>query len=305
MTSPFQNVMVGLAGHGADAELIRYVRDLVAVMRPRGLHFVHALSDGQAGGNAPLSFEAAKEMIRRDIHAHFGEGPSGLLIADHVVRGQRVDTLLEFAAGHGTDLIVVGHRRSRSGRRSLARRLAMKAPCSVWSAPEGSTPRFDRVLAPIDFSAPAADALGVATSIAAAAGASECLALHVYFNEAVTVYDGYDAVIRGRETEAFERFIAPIDRNGVRVRPIFEEAANVAHAIQRVAARDSINLVVMGTRGRSPSAAVLLGSETEHTIIESQIPVLAVKHFGARINILQALLDKRFLNKSAHLHGVL
>ena len=48
----------------------------------------------------------------------------------------------------------------------------------------------------------------------------------------------------------------------------------------------------MGTRGRSRSAAILLGSVTEETIIETGLPLLAVKHFGARMGVLQALLDR-------------
>ena len=61
----------------------------------------------------------------------------------------------------------------------------------------------------------------------------------------------------------------------------------------RVAEEQSAGLIVMGTRGRSRSAAVLLGSETEHVIMESRIPVLAVKRSGTRVKMLQALRDRR------------
>ena len=49
----------------------------------------------------------------------------------------------------------------------------------------------------------------------------------------------------------------------------------------------------MGTRGRSRSAALLLGSETEHVMRETTLPVIAVKHFGARLRFLEALLARR------------
>jgi hypothetical protein len=50
----------------------------------------------------------------------------------------------------------------------------------------------------------------------------------------------------------------------------------------------------MATRGRSRSAAILLGSVTEEMIIQARVPLLAVKHFGARMGVVQALLDRRF-----------
>jgi hypothetical protein len=64
--------------------------------------------------------------------------------------------------------------------------------------------------------------------------------------------------------------------------------------IGRVAAREGADLVVMATRGRSRSAAILLGSVAEETIVETRVPLLVVKHFGARMGVLQALLDRSF-----------
>ena len=72
------------------------------------------------------------------------------------------------------------------------------------------------------------------------------------------------------------------------------EGADVASTIRRVAEDRRCDLIVMGTRGRSRAASVLLGSETEQTIIESRLPVLAVKHYGARLRLLQALFRERF-----------
>ena len=51
-----------------------------------------------------------------------------------------------------------------------------------------------------------------------------------------------------------------------------------------------VDLIVMATRGRSRSAAILLGSVTEEMILATGVPLLAVKHFGARLGVLQAAL---------------
>jgi nucleotide-binding universal stress UspA family protein len=296
LNSLFQNIVVGLAAADADSEIVRYAKNLVERLSPKTIHFAHVLP--QVGS----SFEVAQETIRRAVGEHFGDA-GGARVVTQIIRGQRIDALLEYAAVNENDLMLVGHRKQTSGRRSLARRLAMKAPCSVLMAPEGAAPAFDRIVVPTDFSEPSADALSVATALASAAAAQEIFALHVYFDESTTTYEGFDEVIRGREQIAFNRFVAPIDRHGVTVRPIFEDASNVPHAINRIVRAEGINLIVMGTRGRSRSAAVLLGSETEHTIIESEIPVLAVKHFGARLNLLQTLFDKKFRQKGGIWYG--
>jgi hypothetical protein len=53
-----------------------------------------------------------------------------------------------------------------------------------------------------------------------------------------------------------------------------------------------VDLIVLNSRGRSASAAILLGSVAEETLIQSAVPVLTVKHFGARMGVLRALLDR-------------
>ena len=78
------------------------------------------------------------------------------------------------------------------------------------------------------------------------------------------------------------------------VTPIFREGINVAHTIHRVAREQNVDLKVMATRGRSRSATILLGSVTEGVIIEARTPVLVVKHFGARLSLLQVLLGRTF-----------
>lgn len=293
---PFQNLLIGLSGNEKDVELIRYASVVTGHVRPGKVDFVHVLAAERPSAVPPLSYDQRIERIRGEVADHFKS--SGVKPECHVLRNSPVDGLLEFAAVNETDLILVGH--GKSSRGIMGRRLAMKAPCSVWIKPENAAQKIERILVPIDFSTPSADALELATTLAAMGGTRQCLALHVYFNDAPVSYDDYDEVIRGREASAFDQFISPLNLHGIEVKPLFEDCASVAHAIERVADRHQIDLVVMGTRGRSRSAAVLLGSETEHVITESIVPVLAVKHFGARLNLLQALLDKRFLHRSGN-----
>ena len=209
-----------------------------------------------------------------------------------LLSGDVQDGILSSVLAFEADLILLGHA-SRRRRRSLARRLAAGAPCSVWMAPAGSPPAIRRILIPIDFSRRSADTVAAACAIAEAAGLDECLAIHVEFNEALVTFDELDEILAEDHDRAFGLFVAPIDLRGVWVKPIFVDAPRVASAVVRAAAEHDCDLIVMGTRGRSPSASVLLGSETEECIMTTGVPLLAVKHFGARLSLLGALQDDR------------
>jgi nucleotide-binding universal stress UspA family protein len=290
--------MVGVACPEADAGLIRYAAMVARLGTAHEIRFVHVLPrsgdslTAQDHDRTLARIEAAVQPLVADL-------PANVQVAYEVLAGPLVDRLLTHIAENQVDLVFVGDHRGPSGRRALVRRLAMKAPCSVWLVPEGPPAKFQRVLVPIDFSDYAADSLRVATTIARLRGRVECLALHVYFNEAVITYEEYDQVLRGQEEQTYRKFVAGINCQGVKVRPVFEEGAHVGHAIGQVAEEQGVDLIVMGTRGRSRSAAILLGSATEDTIRETRLPLLAVKHFGARLGVVQALLDRGFWHKGA------
>lgn len=292
----YKHLMVGLSRTDVDAGLLRYAAMIARLGTASEVRFVHVLPSASEPANVP-DHDRTLEELRTAVRTHFTGVPADTQLYFDVLQGPLIDGMLTYAAEHAVDLLFLGHRRSHPGRWALARRLAMKAPCSIWMVPENTPTTLRRILVPIDFSDHSADTMRVAASLAQLSNHIECLALHVYFNEAVVTYEEYDRVLRGQEEEAYRRFIAPINCQGVTITPLFEEGANVAHVINRTAEREGADLIVMGTRGRSRSAAILLGSVTEETIIETRFPLLVVKHFGARMGVLQALLDRSFRQK--------
>jgi nucleotide-binding universal stress UspA family protein len=274
----FARFTVALAADPSDAGLLTYARTMRDAAADRGAWaFVHVLPPANSAAGAPLrSHRDALKAVENSASV------LGANTATHVFSGSRLDKLLEFAAEWKADCILVGHRDDRSGRRSLARRLAMKAPCSVWMVPEGSPAAVSRVLAPVDFSDASADSLTRAALIASRAGVERLITLHVTESD------------RAGAEEGFRRFLAPLDLFGVNVESRVEESGMVSRAVLRVAEAEQCDLIVMGSRGLGRSAAVLLGSESEQVLAESQRPVLVTRRRGERIGVLQVLLDRDF-----------
>jgi nucleotide-binding universal stress UspA family protein len=70
------------------------------------------------------------------------------------------------------------------------------------------------------------------------------------------------------------------------------EGADVAATIVNEAERRRASLIVMGTRGRTKSASILLGSVTQQVIQQAHCPVLALKSAGAPMNLAEAVLSR-------------
>lgn len=295
----FRKLAVALQHTPEDAALVRYAAHVAGLGTTESLRFVHVAQPAGKTLDEQAKL-AARRSLRTALDSSLPGGVQNVDVGHEVLAGPLTDELLRYVTDQKIELVFVGRARKDGGRQSLARRLAMKAPCSVWMVPESATAAIRRVLVPIDFSDHSEDTLRVAVSLARLCGA-ECLPLHVYFNEAVITYEEYDQVLRGEEEAHYKKFIEPIDASGVEMTPIFEEGPNVANTIERVAQRVAADLIVMGTRGRSRSAAILLGSVTEETMLNTQVPLLAVKHFGAWMSVVQALLDPRF-RRGGRLH---
>jgi len=293
----FARPLVGLSLSEADESLLAYAARLTDWFQWTDVHFAHVATSSQAGAaSEPLHLQAG---MRAEVQRFFGDLVPGDAPAFHAARGDRLDQILRLTVELERDLVVVGHRRATSGRRSLARRLAMVAPSSIWLAPEAAPPSISRILVPTDFSAYSADALGVAVRVARTLGLTQLHVIHVFFDPSTVRYDEHLDEILGQEEQAFERFVAGVDTEGVEVEPVFIEGPKPAEVILRIAERYGTDLIVMNTRGRSQAASVLLGSTTSETMAVSRAPVLAVKHFGGRLTLMDALVNHRIWERPA------
>lgn len=285
----FKKVMIALARDAGDASLLLIARQLVLAEAPEVLHAVTVEPDGLAGACFPD--ETAAVAIEREVRATLGALP-GTTIMTTLLRGDLLDALLSYSNEHGVDLLLVGHRRSRASR-ELARRLARSARCSVWMVPDGVAPRISRVLVPVDFSDASGHALDAALDLCRAFAIPECLAVNVY-SVAGPRDENEERRLRTDDEHAAEIFLRARDTSGVTVRALFEQADEVVAGVLRVVAREGVDLVCMSSRGRSRTAAVLLGSATEDVMGAVSCPVLVIRAPGHPLNFIQVLARRVF-----------
>ncbi len=74
-----------------------------------------------------------------------------------------------------------------------------------------------------------------------------------------------------------DRVTASASAAGVKATAITEKSNFVADTVIDVARRQNCDLIVMASHGRRGLARVLLGSETQHVLTHSHIPVLVLR----------------------------
>lgn len=146
---------------------------------------------------------------------------------------------------------------------------------------------YDRILIATDGSKLSQKAVAHGLRLARATEA-EVVALHVVPRYPQSYFEGSIALdaadVKRIEAQWRERGEAVVDdviRQAtalkVRVKPVITVATSVADAVIKAATRHRCDLVVMASHGRRGVARVLLGSEAQHVLTHSMVPVLVIR----------------------------
>ncbi|MEQ8211524.1 MAG: universal stress protein [Lacipirellulaceae bacterium] len=140
-----------------------------------------------------------------------------------------------------------------------------------------------KILFPTDFSESSEAALGYASTLAAETGAKLIIA-HV-FNATPLYLTGYTGVSMAtmpdyaqdveRENRRLLEQVQPT-KDGVQVEHRFLEGSPEQEIVS-LADREQVDLIVMGTHGRSGLSRLLMGSIAEGVLRHAKCPVLTVK----------------------------
>lgn len=280
MPMPFHRPLVALSLTDPDAEFLSYAAAMLDRDPAVPVRFLHVLAPRPGGIAGAARRSMAQASVEAAIRQH-APSLAGRSVVE-IREGAPLDGVLQSAAADSSDVILLGHRRGRSGRRSLARRLASMAPSSVWLVPEGSAPVLSHMVVPTDFSEHSADALRFAIEMARERELGLLTSVHIGSDSSTSKYPEYAVEFEIADEDRFEDFLAEVDHAGVLVDRVFEDSAQPINAILDVALRTQSDLIVMSTRGRSAATAVLLGGVTSDVMAASPVPVLAVKARGVR-----------------------
>jgi len=292
----FDRMVVALACADGDCPIIAYAALLARLGKAREVRFVHV-----AESSAPVA--DVREQMLRQVTTEFDS--TDVDIECDVLQGSITDRLLAYVTEFQADLIVIGSKKHK-----LGARLAMVGSCSVAVVPNNYHAKLSHLMIAIDFSNAAADTLAWATSIAAGDRSIRCTALHVVTDESAELFT--DEETESEQADLMREILESTERHKVRVEPrlvslsrtsevgrnrrFFTPASiqgsEVAHSILAKAGACGADCIALSTRGRSRSAAILLGSVTEKVIERATVPLLVGKHRGRNLGLASILLGR-------------
>lgn len=200
--------------------------------------------------------------------------PRDVPVSVSIEMGKPHIEIVEAAKKHNSDLIVMGtHGRSDADYflGSNAERVVRLAHCPVLTIRQaGLRDRFTRILFPVDFSDLCKQVLPQAVALAAEFGA-ELHFLHVSVS--------YTHETRAYAEGEFAKFFQGFDLSGVRYLTDIYGAFVENTGIIEYAQKHDIDLIAIGTHGRTGLRRLILGSVAEEVVNTSMMPVLTLRSF--------------------------
>ena len=146
---------------------------------------------------------------------------------------------------------------------------------------------YQRILVPTDGSTLSKKAVKSAIEQAATCGA-ELVALYVVPRYPVSYFEGSISVssseVARTEKQWADKGQAVVDEvqkaakaGGVKAKGVLARSDLVAESVIAAAKKHKCDLIVMASHGRKGISRVLLGSETQHVLTHSKLPVLVLR----------------------------
>lgn len=294
----YNKLLVAMNLEETDSSLVAFAAKIAQLAMSSEVHFYHVGDEPDLPAELCSGFEShavCKTVIEQTetTVSQIWNGPKNARLIYEASSGDMLKDALMYIKQKDIDLVLV---QNNCGRSKIPTRLARKAPCSVLLVPPGAEMTFENIHAAIDFSEKSREAFEMALMLAQAAGAKKVTGIHVFsvpigYHKTGHTHEEFAEILKRNAEKEYAHWVHEIARGDIET-PFVVESHEAPHqAIVDLVHKNQGDLLAVGTRGRSKTMAVLLGSVAERLIETCRVPVLAIKPKGHGWSILEALFD--------------
>ncbi|OEK05017.1 universal stress protein [Roseivirga misakiensis] len=309
----FSKWMVGIDVTKNEVNLLRNVSELANQFTPDAIHIVHISKELDIPKEVLVDIPdlmmpdikqaqaSLEEMVAKYFHP---EQP----VEIHVLSGNQLTELLRFENTHKIDLAILGRRNmNRVG--VLSKKMVRKSACNVMLMPDRHIQNIQSILTPIDFSEYSDLALAVVSDFQNVELPPVVHALHVYkdatkyLSQVFETADEIDQILSKRTEidkkltayakHSLDDYLAKMKKTSVQKHiASVERGKSVGQPIDQHIDKIRPDLLVMGSKGKTMSAAALLGEVSESVLPHNgQHITLILKKNGENKGFLSGILN--------------
>ncbi|HET8858770.1 universal stress protein [Marivirga sp.] len=298
-----ERLLVALDLTEMDELLIKYSSHLAKFLKSEKVYFIHVAKDLELPEDLKKNYpdlmapndESMADSINKLVEKAWDSDYKCEKVIE-IKEGDPSDQILKWVNIKDIDMMVMGRKRKLKGGGIVPQKVAKVVHTSLMMVPEGFGFKLDKVVVPVDFSKHSKLAVEEALSITEKNKVDVSL-VHVYdvpsgYHKTGKNYDEFSKIMEGHAKNDYKEFIKknefPEDLN---CDYVLDEDNSPADKIFEFASDQKADMIIMGSKGRTGLASILLGSVAEKVVVyDSEIPLMIVKEKGENMGFLKALL---------------
>jgi nucleotide-binding universal stress UspA family protein len=303
----FKRILVALDQSDNDKILFQFVSHICSKIEIDKVYFIHVTKTlewpPEIIEKYPDCLAPLDENIHHMIQEQISTNLSSDLIPDSeilVLDGNPEEVLLKEVNIKEIDLLVMGKKSINHGTGRAARRMANLAQCSVAlisnSFQKALKTEFAMMVS-VDFNESSLNATKTAEKIRRANDAKMILH-HAYrvpsgYHYSGKSFDEFAEIMKKNAEDKMLKLIndAHLDTDKYKQLYTLDNKNNVAKNISDTAEKEKVHLIVVGSKGRTKSASIFLGSTAEQLVTNTDLNILIVKDKKSNLDLLSYLTD--------------
>ena len=298
-----KRILIGLDFSDMDAHLLKYASLLATKIQPEVVYLFAvgkkiklpaSLKQKYSGDHTPIDEILVKELESRA--QDYFQKPQNTQIRYEVKVGKAHKQLREWSEIKEIDLIIMGRKVSKMGGGKLPIAITRSSHCSVLIVPENPPNQLNRLLVPVN--ADNKENLPLLAALELVDKAD----LKLLVQSIYEVPTGYHY-----SGKSFSEFAAIMEHNAQTKMNVVKKRYNLdelqieylfsldkdhdlAEKIYETALKENVDMILMGSKGRTKTASLVLSSIAEKvTAYDKIIPLLIVKNKEKNLGFLDAL----------------
>lgn len=288
-----------------DESLIKFTSYIARMMDSDSIYFVHVAQSldmpDEIRHKYPDLLAPVDETIQKEMEfsiKQYFEGPPNCHKEVLVREGNASDKILKIAGQKDVDLLVLGRKTGLPGKGVLPAKLARVAHLSVLLVPEILPRIMDSILVPVDFSKHSFLALQQAIKIKETSDVPIGIScIHAYqlpfgWHSTGKSQEEFAEIMKGHAKKDYQKFIkqAGPQYQNIPCHFVINDDNESAQEIYQQAVSLQADIIILGSKGKTAAASVLMGSTSEKLAeYDKGIPLLIVKDKNENIGFLEAL----------------
>lgn len=300
-----KRIVVSVDLSDMDEEVIRYASIIAEIMDADTIYFLHVARNLNLPDDiikkypdliAPVD-ETIKHQMQETVDKYFNYRKDTISEID-ILEGKPTDVLLKYVKRKEADLVVLGRHLDKKTSKINMNRIAELSSCSVLFVPDQAKIKISNLVVAMDFSKDAEEALEQALHIAHAGDRVKVYGHHVYhvphgYYKTGKSYEEFaDIMLKNAKKEAkkfFKKY--KISEKECLMAYSLTQDEKIDDELNAFAEEKDADMILVGSRGRTAAASILLGSVSVKLLhYNNNIPLFIVKNKKENMSFLQALL---------------